>query len=142
VKAFLDTSVLIAVFQESHVHHQSSFDLFVSLKKPTASCAAHSLAEFYAVATGLPGRLRVRGEHALLFIENILERLTVVSLTPEEYAAALRAYSGMGITGGTIYDALIAQCALKAGAETLYTWNARQWKQLGLAIADRLRTPH
>ncbi len=142
MKAFLDTSVLVAVFQEGHLHHEPSFNLFTRVEKKTAFCAAHSLAEFYAVATGLPGRLRVRAEHALLFIENILERLAVVSLTGEEYTAALRSFSSMGIIGGTIYDALIANCALKTEADAIYTWNIRQWQQLGPAIAGRIRTPH
>lgn len=141
MKSFLDTSVLVAVFHEGHVHHQTSFRLFTELEKASGGCAAHSLAEFYAVATGLPGRLRVRPEHALLFIDSVLERLSIISLDPREYVAALTTFSRMGVTGGTMYDALIASCALKAEAETLYTWNARHWQQLGPAISGRVRTP-
>jgi predicted nucleic acid-binding protein len=32
-----------------------------------------------------------------------------------------------GITGGQTYDAIIAVSALKAGAETLLTWNTRNF---------------
>jgi len=141
MKSFLDTSVLVAVFQEGHVHHEPSFRLFTGMEKGSAFCAAHSLAEFYAVATGLPGRLRVRPEHALLFIDSVIERLEIVSLDPGEYVTALTTFSRLGITGGTTYDALIASCALKAEAEVLYTWNTRHWQQLGPAVSARVRTP-
>lgn len=141
MKAFLDTSVLVAVFQESHEHHQRSFDLFAGLDRATGSCAAHSLAEFYAVATGMPGRLRVRPEHAILFVENLRERLTVVGLDADEYGKALTFFSGLGVTGGTIYDALLAQCALKARAKSLYSWNLRHWQQLGPQVQALVKTP-
>ncbi len=141
MRAFLDTSVLVAVFQESHVHHQPSFRLFVGLDKTSGCCAAHSLAEFSAVSTALPGRLRVRPEHALLFIDSVLERLEIVGLDPGEYVAALTTFSRMGIAGGTIYDALIASCALKAEADTFYTWNVRHWLQLGPTVSGRVHAP-
>jgi len=39
------------------------------------------------------------------------------------------------------YDALIAHCALKARAETLLTWNVRDFTRLGSAIARITKTP-
>ena len=46
-----------------------------------------------------------------------------------------------GIAGGTIYDALLGHCALKASAETIYTWNARDFLRLPPAIAGRAKNP-
>jgi predicted nucleic acid-binding protein len=44
--------------------------------------------------------------------------------------------------GGTVYDALLARCALKVRAEVLYTWNVKHFQQLGLEeIVKRIRTP-
>ena len=88
--------------------------------------------------TLLPGRHRLSDEQVLLFLDNIRERLTIVALTVD---AAIREAADTGVVGGTIYDALIARCALKAKADTVYTWNTRHFEQLGPVIAERLRTP-
>jgi predicted nucleic acid-binding protein len=53
----------------------------------------------------------------------------------------LREFTSLGIVGGTIYDALLATCALKAKAATLFTWNIRHYGQFGPAVARILKTP-
>ena len=64
MKAFLDTSVLIATFYADHQFHQPSIDLFLRFKKSESSCGAHSLAEIYSSLTGRTGPGRVSGEEA------------------------------------------------------------------------------
>ena len=140
MRAFFDTSVLIPVFIEDHEHHERSFKAFVDADKARDCCAAHSLAEVYATMTRLPGRHRLRGEQVLLFLENIRERLTLIALTGDEYYTAIKAAAEAGVIGGTIYDALIARCALKAKVDALYTWNARHFQQFGAEIVRRLKT--
>ena len=81
------------------------------------------------------------GEQALLFLEDIRERLVVVALDEREYYAVIKKAAAIGIVGSTIYDALLAHCALKAKADTIYTWNIRHFEQFGQVIAERLRTP-
>src|SRR5260370_29863526 len=107
MKVFLDTSILVPVFYGDHQHHNPSFALFTQFSKEDACCGAHSLAEVYSTLTRMPGRLRVTGDQAILFIEDILERLTVVALTSNEYADVLRSFAALGVVGGTIYDALL-----------------------------------
>jgi predicted nucleic acid-binding protein len=141
LKAFFDSSVLVAVFYGDHPHHAASLDVFTRFTKSEASCAAHSLFEVYSVLTRMPGKHRIGGEQALLFIDNILERLTLVALTAEEYAKTLRTFAALGVSGGSIYDALLAGCALKAQTDTLFTWNLRHYAQLGPQVASLLRTP-
>jgi predicted nucleic acid-binding protein len=51
------------------------------------------------------------------------------------------AASTANLTGGGICDALIAHCALKAKAETIYTWDTKDFKRLSPSIADRAKTP-
>jgi predicted nucleic acid-binding protein len=139
--AFFDTSVLIPVFLEDHEHHQRSWSAFVERDKRSSFCAAHSLAEVYATMTRLPGRHRLNGDQVLLCLDNIRERLTLIALTGDEYHSAIKDAASAGVVGGTIYDALIARCALKAKAETVYTWNRRHFEQFGSKIAERLRAP-
>lgn len=141
MKAFFDTSVLVAVFLEDHEHHEPSFALFAGADRKIACCAAHSLAELYATLTRLPGKFRLSADQALLFLESVEDRLEVVSLDAREYQLAIREAATRGITGGTIYDALLGRCALKARATRIYTWNVTHFQRLGPEIAGRVRTP-
>ena len=141
MKAFLDTSVLVATFYAQHEHHTPSIDLFLRFDKNDACCAAHSLAEIYSVLTGRTGRDRVSGDGALLFLGNVRERLTTIALDPQEYFAALEASAPLGIAGGATYDALLGYCAMKAEAQSIYTWNVKDFQRLGPTIAARVKTP-
>lgn len=106
-----------------------------------ASCGAHSLAEVYANLTRMPGRDRTTGPEAMLFVDQLRQMLRVITLEVHEYAAVLGASAQRGIVGGAIYDALLAQCALKAEAEVIYTWNIKDFARCGPEVARRLRTP-
>jgi predicted nucleic acid-binding protein len=131
MKGFFDTSVLVPVFYGDHVHHQASLALFIQFDKSTGCCGAHSLAEVYSTLTRMPGKHRISGEQAMLFIDSIREKLSVISLTGDEYADALAAAAAIGIVGGSIYDAMLAHCAIKAQAEVIYSWNFRHYAQCG-----------
>jgi predicted nucleic acid-binding protein len=141
MKGFFDTSVLVPLFYRDHVHHSPSQEPFIQFNQSTGCCGAHSLAEVYATLTRMPGKRRISGEQAMLFIGNIRERLSIVALNGEEYADALQASVGRGIIGGAIYDAMLAHCAIKSKAQTIYTWNTRHYMLCGREVAGRLRTP-
>ena len=141
MKAFLDTSVLVATFYGDHEHHAPSLDLFVRFRKGQACCSLHSLAEVYASVTGMPGKWRAGGDAALLFLRDIRERLTLVSLSSREYFELLEEAAAGHIAGGAIFDAILGKCALKAKAEVLYTWNVKDFARLSPTIARRVRQP-
>jgi len=140
MKAFLDSSVLVAAFLTNHEHHDPSLNLFLRHGSSNAACSAHSLAEVYSTITGTSGKDRVSGDEALLFLGDIRQRLTLVALEAEEVLRAIEASAG-NITGAAIYDSLIGHCALKAKAEVLYTWNLKDFKRLKPEIAARVQTP-
>jgi predicted nucleic acid-binding protein len=141
MKAFFDTSVLVPVFYGDHEHHGPSLKRFVQFNKATGCCGAHSLAEVYSSLTRMPGKHRISGEQAMLFIGSIREHLSIVALDGDEYADALEAAVALGIVGGGIYDAMLAHCAVKAGAATIYTWNIRHYSLCEQQLTRRLRTP-
>jgi predicted nucleic acid-binding protein len=141
VKYFFDTSVLVAAISVHHVHHPPSQTAYLSATRINSSCAAHSLAEVYSTLTRFPGKQRMTGEQALLFIEDIRQRFTTVALDHDEYWSAISDSAIQGIVGGTIYDALIARCAVKAKATVIYTWNVNHFRRLGSEIAKRVQTP-
>jgi predicted nucleic acid-binding protein len=141
VKAFLDTSVLVATFYADHVHHSPSIELFLRYGKEQSCCSAHSVAEVYAILTAMPGQRRVTGHEALLFLGDIRQHLTIISLDELEYFQLAETCSDAGLSGGAIYDAIIGHCALKANVEVLYTWNTKDFLRLPSNIAGRVRIP-
>jgi predicted nucleic acid-binding protein len=142
VKAFLDTSVLVATFYADHPHHSPSADLFFRFGRNESCCAAHSLAEVYATLTRMPAPRRVSGDQALLFLMDIRAHLSVVALDADEYFQVLQSGGAFGLAGGAIYDAVLGHCALKANAETVYTWNTKDFMRLPEAISRRVKTPY
>ncbi len=141
MKAFLDTSVLVATFYADHEHHSPSIDLFLRFGKANACCGAHSLAEVYATLTSMPAPRRVSGHEALLFLGDIRDNLTLVALDEQEYFQLVAASAAGNLVGGAVYDAILGQSALKADAEAIYTWNTKDFLRLSPAIATRVKTP-
>src|SRR6185295_2247995 len=119
------------VFYGDHQHHEASLDSFLRFQRNQGCCGAHSLAEVYSSLTRMPGSHRISGEQAMLFLDEIRQRLTVVALDDEEYFEAIERFAGLGLVGGAIYDALLAYCAVKAKAEILLTWNVKHYERLG-----------
>jgi predicted nucleic acid-binding protein len=130
VKWFFDSSVLVPALLPAHVHHARSFAAFAAANPKSAGCAARSLAEVYSTLTKYPGKERLSAEYAALLIQQIEERLTLVWLDGNEYRAAIQRMASKGIVGGAVYDGLVGECALKAGAAHLYTWNVRHFTLL------------
>jgi predicted nucleic acid-binding protein len=141
VRAFFDTSVLIPVVVKDLPHSRNSSVLFHSVARKNAFCGAHTFAEVYGTITRLPSPYRVGPDHAALVLNDLSDRLNVVALNAEEYLAALQKLAGLGVTGGTVYDGLLAHCAVKAKADVIYTWNVRHFQQFGPEVARRLRIP-
>ena len=141
MKAFLDTSVLVAAFYGDHEHHEPSLDIFLRFGKKNACCGTHSLAEIYATLTAMPGKRRVGGDAALLFLTDIRDHLTLISLNDRDYFQTIEEAAALPLASGAIYDALLGHCALKAKAETLYTWNTQDFLRLPQPIAARVKRP-
>jgi predicted nucleic acid-binding protein len=141
VKWFFDTSALYPVFIDDHNHHEASLAAYLRADPAQGACAAHSLAEVYATLTRMPGPNRLSADQVLLALDGIRERLTVIALDPEEYRSAIGEAAAEGILGGTVYDALIARCALKSKAAIIYTWNLKDFRRCGPDVARRVRTP-
>jgi predicted nucleic acid-binding protein len=140
LKLFFDSSVLVPAFYKFDVRHDSSASALRSASRADSFCALRTLGEVYAVLTGLPVRPRITGGDGLAILEQIRDKLTVVFLTESEYVSAIESVSS-NIVGGAVYDALIAYCAIKAGAEILLTWNVRDFVRLGADVARMVRTP-
>jgi predicted nucleic acid-binding protein len=100
--------------------------------------AAPALIEAYSVLTRLPAPHRLSPADASSLIElNFVRTVKVVTLGPEDYASILRGAPAAGISGGRIYDAIIAACAHRGNAQELLTLNESHFRSLarpGLAV--------
>jgi predicted nucleic acid-binding protein len=141
MRMLLDTSVLVAAHDTSHTNHEPSLDLLAESASDKDCCAAHSLAEVYAVLTRLPVRPRISPEQAMLFMGDVRSRLTIVTLDEADYVRALESAASLGIAGGQIYDRLLLECAIRADAETIYTWNVRHFERIAPEFLGIVRTP-
>jgi predicted nucleic acid-binding protein len=141
LREFFDTSVLIAAFWGGHRDHQVSVKLLGAANRRESMCALHSLAEVYAVMTSLPVKPVIPPEQAVLFVQSLRERLTVVALDEPEYWDTIQRTAEMGFTSGRIYDALLLCCAAKMKAKTIYTWNLKHFQAIDPSQASRIRTP-
>lgn len=138
---FFDTSVLVATFLGDHPHHGASLTAFASATKSTSACAAHSLAEVYAVLTRLPIRPMITPADALVFIEEIQNRLSIVPLDGDAYLETMNQSASMNLMGGQLYDALILKAAERVKAKSILTWNIGQFRRIAPSLANKIRTP-
>lgn len=142
MRYFLDTSVFIAAFWGDHPQHQASIPLVRRADPKSAFCAAHTVAEVYSTMTRLPVKPSIPPEQALLFIEQIQERFTVVSLTDKEYFSTVRRLAENGLARSVILDGLITTAAAKCKADQVYTWDVTDFERVAPAsLAGRIRTP-
>lgn len=93
--------------------------------------AGPALIEAYSVLTRLPAPHRLSPTDALALLEaNFIVKVKVAALAPEDYRAILRAAPGGGISGGRIYDAVIAACANREKAAAVLTFNESHFRTL------------
>lgn len=134
-----DTNCILAALSPWHQHHRPALEEMDGRLDHGDSMvlAAHTLIEVYSVATRWPEPHRVTPAMARrLLQDNFIQRATVVALSSGEYLGILNRSPDERIAGGQVYDALIAECALKAGA-VLLTFNLRHFQPFrarGLAV--------
>ena len=145
MKVFLDTSVLVAAVVEKHESHPEAYAVLdrVQSGQDEGYVSAHSLAEMYAVLTKSPPPFRHAPEQALLSVEkNVVKHFKTTSLTGADYMALMRAAALAGIPGGTIYDAVLLKCAIKAGVELIFTLNLKHFQNIASKeVVPGIRAP-
>lgn len=142
----LDTSCVIAAVCSWHEHHAAAAD---DIERRLDGgermvVAAHVLVESYAVLTRLPPPHRLSPADAWTLIRtNFAGEPTLATLSGPDHLRLLDRLSSLGIRGGRTYDALIAECAGRAGAAALVTLNPRDFsaEHVGMAIVHPASTP-
>jgi len=99
-----------------------------------ACISLHSRAELYSVLTGMPRNPRISPATAQRMIRVNLGACVNVALEAEDYEAVMDRVLKYQLAGGIVYDALIAQCALKIGATAIVTLNAKHFRHWSLNL--------
>ena len=143
MRVLFDTSVLVAALFVSHPHHTACFSQLQAAKSKLVQgfISTHTLAETYSVITRFPIQPRIAPSQAQSLITDISQYLEIVPLLTNDYLAAIASLVALNLPGGGIFDALIAQAALKVEAEVLLTLNPNQFTRLGKAIAPLVQVP-
>lgn len=115
----VDTSVAIAYLDAAHSAHRRCVD---ALHGTTAALAGHAAFESLAVLTRLPGPTRVTPSDAVTALRAAFPE--PCWLDPRQQAALLTTLGGIGVHGGSVYDALVGEAA-RANGRTLFTRDRR-----------------
>ncbi|MEW6689342.1 MAG: type II toxin-antitoxin system VapC family toxin [Pseudomonadota bacterium] len=107
----LDTSVVVAAFASWHEGHRSA--LAAMARKPRIP--AHVLIESFSVLTRLPAPHRSSPEIVQAFLEERFPQAPL-SLPGAALRALVHAAVAARVSGGAIYDALVAETARRARA--------------------------
>ena len=128
----VDTSVAVAAalpWHESHVAARAA------LPRARTTALAPVVVETCSVLTRLPPSQRVPAGVARDYLGQVFI-LPPLALTPESYKRLIDRAVDEGITGGAVYDAIVAATALEAGA-TLLTLDRR-----AIPTYERIGTNH
>ena len=127
----IDTSVAIPLLVQTHAAHLSVTSWW---DRREVSPAGHARFETYAVLTRLPADVRLAPTDAARLIRARFP--TTLALSTKTVESQIDEWSGRGISGGAVYDALVAAAALEHGL-TLATCDLRArstYELLGVAV--------
>ena len=120
---FWDTSALLALQCASDDFHAAAEAVFDG----DCFAARRSCAEFYCAATG---RMGVPPAVALQLLESLDEFVQWISLTDAEETRVVKSAPRRGLQGRILFDALIAECAAKAGCKMVVTANPTHFRHV------------
>jgi predicted nucleic acid-binding protein len=143
MKALFDTSVLVAAFEVSHPRHSICLPWLqqVQEKKIDGYLSTHTFAELYSVLTRLPVKPPIFPAIAQRLIDENLNLFLAIPLTVDDYQKAISCMVKLNLPGGGIFDAIIAQAALKAKVDTILTLNPNHFTRLGKDVAQLVQVP-
>jgi predicted nucleic acid-binding protein len=143
MKVLFDTSVFVAAFEVSHPRHGVCLPWLqrVQEKEISGYLSTHTFAELYSVLTRLPVRPTIAPAIAQRLIDENLRLFVAIPLTAHDYQQAIACMVGLKLPGGGIFDALIAQAALKAEVDVLLTLNPGHFTRLGKDLAQMVQVP-
>ena len=133
MKVLFDTSVLVAALVESHPDHARALPWLARAMRGKVGylVSCHTLAELYAVLSSLPLKPRISpGLARRLVQEDVDGPAELVTLSASDYREALGRAADLGLSGGVVYDGLIAQATLQSEADRLLTLDVDDFRRV------------
>jgi predicted nucleic acid-binding protein len=135
----VDTNCIVAVVCDWHADQRAAIaELERRIDRgESMAVPVHALTEAYSVLTRFPAPHRIAAAEAWRLLKTGFSDMgRVVSLTVRQHVALLERLAESGVSGGRVYDAIIAECAVQTGAGALLTFNPRHFEPApeGLAI--------
>ncbi len=129
-----DTNCIVALLSPRHEHHDRAISEMERRldNGETLVIAAHTLVETYSVLTRLPTPHRLAPVDCRTLIEaNFFgSGVEIIALSADDYRRLIHDAPDRSISGGRVYDAVIAACARLAHADVLLTFNERHFAPL------------
>ena len=143
MKILVDTSVLVAAFVDAHPAHDRARTCIKQglAGKVQLRLATHTLAELYAVLTTMPVSPRISPASAWRLIQSNTASMKFVALDEEDYRETLRGLGELELSGGVVYDGLIARAAQKAKADRLVTLNRKHFERVRPLGVEKIESP-
>lgn len=139
-----DSSVLIPSMARGHEWHTRAEPWLarVHAGEMELVVSAHSLCETYAGLTAMPLKPRVTSNEAKMLIDqNIRTLASIRALTETEYFEVVESVARLDLSGGIIYDAIIASVAKKANVDHLVTFNPKHFRRVWPEGAAKIVVP-
>lgn len=120
----------LCAWHEHHTRALAELDRRIDAGEHLVVAGAAAV-ETYAVLTRLPApyRLSARDAHSLISA-SFLDSTDIVVLDGAGYRGLIDRALALDVSGATVYDLVIAECARAAGADSLLTFNARHFDRL------------
>ena len=115
MKVAADTSVLVAAFASWHERHDVAF----AAVGHADALVAHCLLETYSVLTRLPSPHRMLPDVVATYLDRSFGRHAVFGLPALDQRKLVATCVTQGLSGGSIYDALIAATCTRFGLKLL-----------------------
>ena len=143
MKVLFDTSVLVPAIVTRHAQHDVCWRWLEDARSAQFQgvVSTHTLTELYSVLTRLPYRPVISSSIAQRQIRENLQDFEKVALEMNDYDAAIDRMTLLNLPGGRIFDALIAQAAVKASVDVLLTLNPKHFVRLGEEVSSILQIP-
>jgi len=124
----VDTNVIVAALSTWDPRYEAAARAIEQLAdENTLIVPVHVLMEAYSVLTRLPQPYRATPIRALRALRESFGDMLVAGLPTGHVWPLLGTFANRDISGGRIYDAVIAHAAREAGAEAILTFNPRHF---------------
>ncbi len=128
-----DASILVAAVVAWHERHEvASGAVEAALARKALIVPSPALIESYAILTRLPAQHRLAHADAFHLLRSSFNGARIAGPKTRDTWSDLRKWSVVPAGGNDVFDALVLETAIDAGAKTLLTFRRTDLERLGI----------